>query len=112
MGFFEEKQGDILIEIVQLTRATLKEAQEFKEICLKDIQNGWKKIIIDLSFCEFIDSTFLGSLVVCLKRVNELGGGLRLIGFHSNVNSLFELTGLNRVFLSFKTKEEALNSFN
>lgn len=112
MGFFEEKQGDIIIEIVQLSRATVKEAAEFKEICLNDIQLGWKKIIIDLTPCEFIDSTFLGSLVVCLKKVNELGGGLRLIGFHPNVNSLFELTGLHRVFESYKTKEEAIKSFN
>jgi anti-anti-sigma factor len=72
---------------------------------------GWRKIIVDLSECEFIDSTFLGALVVSLKKVTGLGGDLRLVGFQPAVHSMFELTRMYRVFESFKTKDEALKSF-
>lgn len=111
MDFIRETHGDILVEIVNLTRATLKEAEEFKHRLLEDINHGWRKIIIDLSDCEFIDSTFLGALVVSLKKMTTLGGDLRLIGFQPAVHTMFELTRMYRVFESFEHKEDALESF-
>jgi anti-anti-sigma factor len=112
MDFTKEVYGNVLLEIVNLTRATLKEAEEFKQILTQDIESGWRKIVIDLSECEFIDSTFLGALVVSLKKVTTLGGDLRLIGFQPAVHSMFELTRMYRVFEAFSTREEAIKSFN
>lgn len=112
MEFTRETQDDILIITVNLFRATLKEADSFKQTLVSEIDQGWKKIVIDLSYCEFIDSTFLGSLVVSLKKVTSLGGDLRLVGFQPSVHSMFELTRMYRVFESFKTQEEAVKSFS
>ncbi|MFO7447131.1 MAG: STAS domain-containing protein [Ignavibacteriaceae bacterium] len=112
MDFSKETHGNILVEIVNLTRATLKEAEEFKQILAQDIEAGWRKVVVDLSECEFIDSTFLGALVVSLKKVTALGGDLRLVGFQPAVHSMFELTRMYRVFEAFKSKEEAVNSFS
>lgn len=111
MDFSKEIIEGILIETVNLTRATLKEAEEFKQILTQEINSGWKNIIVDLSDCEFIDSTFLGALVVSLKKVTALGGDLKLIGFQPGVHSMFELTRMYRVFESFKTRDEAIASF-
>ena len=111
MDFTREKYGDVIVEVVNLTRATLKEAEEFKQTLVQDIEMGARKLVVDLSECEFIDSTFLGSLVVSLKKVTGMGGDLRLIGFQPAVHSMFELTRMYRVFESFKTKEEAVQSF-
>ncbi len=112
MDFIREKQDDVIIETVNLTRATLKEAEEFKQTLIQEIETGTKKIVVDLSECEFIDSTFLGALVVSLKKITNYGGDLRLVGFQPAVHSMFELTRMYRVFESFKTKEEAVQSFN
>jgi anti-anti-sigma factor len=112
MDFTKEIYGNVLLEVVNLTRATLKEAEEFKQILTEDIESGWRKIVIDLAECEFIDSTFLGALVVSLKKVTALGGDLRLIGFQPAVHSMFELTRMYRVFEAFKTREEAIKSFS
>jgi anti-anti-sigma factor len=111
MDFIQEKHGVVIIEIVNITRATLKEAEEFKQILLKDIELGWRKIVVDLTDCEFIDSTFLGALVVSLKRITGLGGDLKLVGFQEAVNTMFQLTRMFRVFETFPTKEEAVKSF-
>ena len=67
--------------------------------------------MVDLSTCEFIDSTFLGSLVVSLKKLTGLGGDLRLVGFQPAVHSMFELTRMYRVFESFKSADDAVQSF-
>ena len=111
MDFTKEKYDDILVEDVNLTRATLKEAEEFKLTLSQDIEEGARKIIVDLSQCEFIYSTFLGALVVSLKKITGLGGDLRLVGFQPAVHSMFELTRMYRVFESYKTKDEAIQSF-
>jgi anti-anti-sigma factor len=111
MDFIREVHGNVIIEVVNLNRATLKEAEDFKKVLLEDITTGWRNIVVDLSECEFIDSTFLGTLVVSLKKITTLGGDLRLIGFQPAVHTMFELTRLYRVFESFESKEEALNSF-
>lgn len=112
MEFTKEVQGDVLVVTVNLFRATLKEADSFKNTLVKEIEEGWKKIVVDLSYCEFIDSTFLGALVLSLKKVTSAGGDLRLVGFQPSVHSMFELTRMYRVFESFKTLEEAVNSYS
>lgn len=112
MDFIREKHGEIIVEVVNLTRATLKEAEEFKQTLAQDIEMGARKIVVDLNECEFIDSTFLGALVVSLKKITNLGGDLRLVGFQPAVHSMFELTRMYRVFEAFKTKEDALKSFS
>ncbi|AFH48124.1 Anti-anti-sigma regulatory factor [Ignavibacterium album JCM 16511] len=110
--YIEKKNiGDVLIETINLHRATLREAEEFKQQLTEDIELGNRKIILDLSACEFIDSTFLGALVVSLKKVTNLGGDLRLVGFQPAVKSMFELTRMHRVFENFGSVEEAVNSF-
>ena len=111
MEFFREQLDDIVVITVNLKRATLVEAEEFKELLVSEIQKGIKKIVVDLSNCEFIDSTFLGSLVVSLKKLTATNGDLRLIGFQPAVHSMFELTRMYRVFESFKSKDEAVASF-
>ncbi|MEJ2616304.1 MAG: STAS domain-containing protein [Ignavibacteriaceae bacterium] len=111
MDFNREEHGDVLVEKVNLTRATLKEAEEFKSHLVEDIKGGWQKIVVDLSECEFIDSTFLGALVVSLKKVTAMGGDIKLVGFQPAVNSMFELTRMYRVFDSFKSLDEAVQSY-
>ncbi len=108
----EQAENNICLITVNISRATLKETEKFKTLLFDKIQIGIKNVIVDLSQCEFIDSTFLGSLVVSLKKTTSKGGDLRLIGFRPDVETMFELTRLYRVFESFKTKEEAINSFS
>lgn len=111
MDFVKEIFGEVIVYTVNLTRATLKEAEEFKKVLSDEIDSGTKKLVVDLTNCEFIDSTFLGALVVSLKRITSLGGDLRLVGFQPSVHSMFELTRMYRVFEAHPNKEEALKSF-
>jgi anti-anti-sigma factor len=97
MFFIKEEHDDVIVEVVELSRATLNEVGEFKQRLVENIDNGYKKIIVDLAGCEFIDSTFLGALVIALKKVTSLGGDLRLVGFQPTVHSMFELTRMHRV---------------
>jgi anti-anti-sigma factor len=103
--------GDIVVETVNLTRATYKEAGMLKYILNKDIFNGFRKIVIDLSQSEFIDSTFIGVLVITLKEIGKKSGELRIVQPMSIANTILEKTGTFNIFNVYDTLEEALKSF-
>jgi anti-anti-sigma factor len=112
MEIVEEIIGDIVVEIVNLDRATLREAEELKIQITDKISRGHKKVIVDLTSVEFVDSTFLGVIVNSLKKVVKLGGDLKLVGFQPAVRSMFELTRLFRVFESYDNLQDAIKSFD
>ena len=112
MEIVEEVIDDIVVEIVNLDRATLREAEELKFNVTDKISAGYYKLIIDLTSVEFIDSTFLGVIVNTLKKVAKMGGDLKLVGFKPPVRSMFELTRLFRVFESYGELQDAIRSFN
>jgi len=107
----EERMGDVIVEIVNVERASVNEANELKKKLNDAIDDGYKKIIVDLSECDFVDSSFLGVLVNSLKKLVKLDGDLKLVGFRPAVRSMFELTRLFRVFESFGNLQEAVKSY-
>ncbi len=112
MEDFETKViGDVTVEIVNLTRATYKEAATFKDILKKDIERQVKKMVIDLSQCEFIDSTFTGVLVLALKEIIKINGKLRVVSPHSIAHSVLEQTNTLRIFNVLDNLDDAANSF-
>jgi len=111
MAIIEEVIDDIVVEIINMERATLKEADKLKNSINEKIDGGYRKVIIDLSSVDFIDSTFLGVIVNTLKKVAALNGDLKLVGFKSSVRSMFELTRLFRVFESYGDLQDAIKSF-
>jgi anti-sigma B factor antagonist len=57
------------------------------------------RIALEMSEVSFMDSSSLGNLVTCLKRVRERGGELVLIGVTGSPMKVLSLTGLERVFV-------------
>ena len=113
MEDYEQKiEKDVVIEVVNLTRATWKEANEFKQILQEDIDKKFRKLVVDINQCEFLDSTFLGVLVFAKKSVNRIGGELKIVEPPSVFNALREKTATLKVFDSYKTIDDAINSFN
>lgn len=110
--FSREFVGDVLIEKINFSWATFKEAQIFKNRLEYDILKGNLKIIIDLSECEYIDSTFLGTLVVILKKMAERSGEIKYVIPHPSALYLFKITGLYSVLNLYRNKEEAVESFS
>ena len=103
--------NDIVIQVVNLTRATYREAGELKKQLDNLISQKQKKIIVDISQCEFIDSTFLGVLVLSLKSSAKIDGDIRLVKPDEVVKALMEKAGTLNVFNMYDNLEEAIKSF-
>ncbi len=109
-AFDKEIIDDIVVLTVNLGRATINEAQEFKKVMDDEIKQNVHKIVVDLSPCEFIDSTFIGVLVLTLKELSRYGGELRLIKPVSIAHSILESTNTFNIFNVHPTKSEAVEN--
>jgi len=62
------------------------------------IEERNKNFIFNFSQCDFIDSTGLGALVSIYKKCSEKGGSIKLKSLKPEVEKLFKLTRLDKVF--------------
>jgi anti-anti-sigma factor len=108
----QEIKGDIVTNRVNLLRTTVNEANEIRDLLEEQIVYGHSKIVIDLSQCSHLDSTFIGVLVVNQKKLQEKGGELNLVEPLDPAKELFYLTGVSKMFNTFETAEEAIISLN
>ena len=105
-------KGDVIIEVVNLAKATAEQAEEFKLILLKNIDDGNIKLIVDIHQCDFLDSTFLSTLLIALKAAIKKGGNLKLVSPKHDVAEVLEATGMNRVFDIYPNISDTISSFN
>ena len=85
-------------------------APEFKQQLLEVIGQGGKQVVVDFSNTTFIDSTTLGVLVGGVKRLRTNDGQLSLVCSDRNITKIFEITGLDRVFTIYPTRDEAVSN--
>jgi anti-sigma B factor antagonist len=64
------------------------------------------RVALDLSEVGFMDSSSLGILITCLKRVRERDGRMVLVGVTGSPMKVLTLTGLDRVFELFPSIAE------
>ena len=72
---------------------------------------GQKKIILNLKNVEFIDSTGLGTLVICFTTLQKQGGTLKLLHLSRRHIELLVLKKLTVLFEVFDEEQAAINSF-
>ena len=111
-SFKKVKYGDLAIIKINLIRATLDSVSEFKNYMNKIILEGERKLIIDLSMSDFIDSTFLGVMVHSLKKLNPGGGDVRLVITSDTSLGILHVTRMDRIFKIFRDLESAIESYN
>lgn len=103
-------QDGIVIEKVNLIRATLNEAYDIKEI-LNDDMFDYKKIIVDLTSCDYVDSTFLGALVYSSRKMKESNGTIVLIISDNYFSKSIIFSEISTIFKVYYTLKDALASF-
>ena len=110
--FLHEEFDGIIIETINISRATMKETEVFRNRMIKNIESGKRDIIVDLSLCDYCDSSFIGTLVVCTKKAGLAKGDFAVvIPEDSNMSQLIQSSRLDKVLRIFRKKEEALMYF-
>jgi anti-sigma B factor antagonist len=104
-----EKEG---IKILDLNgKLTVGGASDLRERVSAETAAGFLQQILNLKEVEYIDSTGLGTMVICYMAVQKAGGSLKLINLNRRNLELVLLTKLSTVFQIFNEEQEAINSF-
>ena len=103
-----EKVDEATYVIALAGEVDLYTAPEFKQQLLDVIAKGARDVVVDFTNTTFIDSTTLGVLVGGVKRLRAQDGRLSLVCSDRNITKIFEITGLDRVFTIYPTRDEAL----
>ena len=103
--------NEVSVIAVNVCRSTIKEASVFRKIIEKEFNSGHTKLVIDLTKCEHIDSTFFGSIIMALNMTNDLGERLKVVKPANTPEDIFRTTNTLELFDLYKTREAAIKSF-
>lgn len=110
MNFKKEIRKDHTIIVVELKSATIEHTEQFKALFEELLVDEIKNIIVDLTPCEFIDSTFMGLLVRCHKDLQRVEGQLKIVCTGKVKFLLHDVTHLSSVIELYETRKDAFNS--
>jgi anti-sigma B factor antagonist len=104
--------GDVVVLDLK-GRVTLGEGDEL----LKDkvnslINQGLKKVVLNLAEVPYIDSAGLGEIVRTYTTVSRQGGSLKLLNLTKRITDLLSITKLLTVFETFESENDAVRSFS
>lgn len=104
-----EREGIVILALKG--RLTVGEASTVREKVNELVAAGRVKVILDLQNVDYIDSTGLGSMVICFTTVKKAGGALKLLNLNKRNIELLLLTKLHTIFEVFADETDAVNSF-
>ena len=87
------------------------------DVVLKDkvqslLQQGYRKVLLDLGNVSYVDSAGLGQLVQAYATTKNKGGALKLVNVTKKLKDLLVVTKLLTVFDTFDDEKAALSSFS
>jgi anti-sigma B factor antagonist len=87
------------------------------DVLLKDkvqslLQQGHRKLLLDMGRVSYVDSAGLGQLVQVYATTSHLGGSLKLLNLTKRLKDLLVLTKLLTVFDAYDSEDAAVASFN
>jgi anti-sigma B factor antagonist len=91
-------------------RLTMVNAAALRSTVTAALEAGRTRIVLDLSDCEFIDSSGLGAVIGGLKTARQAGGDLRIAALTVQVSTVLQLTNLDRVLRPYDSVAEAIHA--
>ncbi|HEX3819807.1 MAG TPA: STAS domain-containing protein [Candidatus Sulfotelmatobacter sp.] len=76
------------------------------------VEEGKKKIILNLAAVDYIDSSGVGELVGCYTTLRNAGGELKLLNLSPKVQDILNVTKLYTVFDIKEDEFTAVKSFD
>jgi anti-anti-sigma factor len=84
---------------------------EFEEMLSSLIEKGEKKFLIDFSGLQYISSAGLRVVILTAKKLKQVNGIIHLCSMQKQVNDVFNITGLFKIFQYYSSVDEALKNF-
>ena len=112
MQIEERTVGDVVVLDLK-GRITLGDGDQLLKDKVNSLVNqGNKRIVLNLGGVPYIDSAGLGEIVGSYTTVSRQGGSLKLLNLTKKITDLLAITKLLTVFETFDSEDEAVRSFS
>ena len=112
MQIDERTVGDVVVLDIK-GRVQLGEGDEMLKDKVNSLLNqGRKKIVLNLAEVPYIDSAGLGEVVRTFTTVSRQGGSLKLLNLTKRITDLLAITKLLTVFDTYDSEQDAVQSFS
>jgi len=101
------------IFVIQPTgRITMgRPCQEIEWVIDELVRGNIRKLVMDLTGVDRVDSTGIGVVVTSSGKVKKAGGEMRVCGVKGMVHDMMYTANIHRIIKFYETLEEAVASF-
>jgi len=112
MQIEERSAGDVTVLDLK-GKMTLGEGAELLRDKINSlIQQGRRKVVLNLEDVPYIDSAGLGEIVRTYTTISRQGGSLKLLNLTKRITDLLSITKLLTVFDTYDSEADAVRSFS
>tara|TARA_B100001123_G_scaffold450583_2_gene622151 strand:+ start:560 stop:901 length:342 start_codon:yes stop_codon:yes gene_type:complete len=111
MNLTTETSKDITIVRIGENRLVYPLLSDFLDTVTKIIETGKRKILIDLSQVNYVDSATMGCFMDLYRQIRNVDGVLKLSGVKNRVETMFSMTGAQNFIELHSNEASALKSF-
>src|SRR5689334_11549047 len=106
----KEREGIVILECKG--RITVgPEATALRDKIAELNTAGNRNVVLNLSNVDYIDSTGLGAMVICVTSLRKNGGNMKLVNLNRRNIELLVMTKLATVFEILGDEQDAVNSY-
>ena len=109
--FKQEEVKGVTVLLLTLGNFFHDDNEALMKVFEQVLNEGHKKIVLDLAETNYISSLILASMVYMQKRSQENGGNLIFCNIKVKVKEIMAMTNLDKVFNIVATRDEAIASF-
>ena len=111
LNIAERQAGDVTV-LDMKGKITIGEGSvALRTVIRHMLEEGKKKILLNLAGVGYIDSSGIGELVSSYTAIEKDGGQLKLLNLTQKLQDLLTITKLLTVFDVYESESEALNGF-
>lgn len=111
MHLSEKIRSDIAVLSLKGSLLDEKDDERLKEKIDSLTSDNIKKVVLDMSLVNRVNSRGLSTLVSVLQMMQKRGGDLRLAAIDKHIFDTLTITNLVRFFCTYETVDRAMASF-
>ena len=111
MSVTSERSGDVVIIHAAPARLMHPSLGEFSTSVKGHITGGERKLVIDLSQVEYLDSAAIGCLMDLYRQATQAKATLKLAAVQRRVETMLTLVGANQFMDIYQDAAAAVKSF-
>ncbi len=107
----QKREPDITVVEISGRITIGRESGQIDAAVLHALNEGARKIVVDLAQVSSIDSTGMGIIAYCFGKASQASAQFHVAGAHGRVMEVFQITHIDQVIRFFPDIDSAIEAF-